>query len=223
MAYRPTAKTEARKQAQLKLLIDSALTLVADGGFAALTMTALAERAGLGTGTVYRYFDSKAKLCTEVFRVATHKEIQNVEHLAFPDEPLSHAKRLSNVIVSFSHRAIAGRKLSYALIAEPMDPQVEVERLKYRQAYADIFQKLIDDGIEHGQFPPQNSALAAAAIVGILAEGLLNPIGREIMVSEKAARERFIVDVEKVCLRVVGVTLPSLPCPQTTQAMLSNA
>jgi AcrR family transcriptional regulator len=209
MAYRPTAKTEARKQAQLELLLNSALLILSEHGFGALTMQALAAKAGLGTGTVYRYFDNKAHLCTEVFRIATEKEIDHVGKLAFPASPLPHAQCFSNIVVSFAHRAIAGRKLSYALIAEPVDPQVEVERLKYRMAYANILESLIDAGIEHGAFTPQNSRLTATAIVGILAEALLTPLGQEITSSGEYTHKQFVADLEQLCLRAVGAIAPT--------------
>lgn len=209
MAYRPTAKTEARKQAQLQLLIESSLQIVAYGGFSALTMNALAKQADLGTGTVYRYFDNKAHLCTEVFRIATEKELEFILNTAFPGLAGSCLQRLSDVILSFSHRAIAGRRLAYALIAEPVDADIDQQRLEYRQTYAQIFQRLIDEGIAQNEFIAQNSALTAAAIVGILSEALLTPLGLAVNDAVSFAHDEFINELEQVCLRAVGIQTPA--------------
>ena len=78
MAYRETANVKARKAAQRDHLLHSAEQLVREGGFANLTMQTLAEEAGVGVGTLYRYFDNKAVLAAEVFRVATEREVAAV-------------------------------------------------------------------------------------------------------------------------------------------------
>ena len=70
MPYRPTEKTEARKKAQHKLLLTTALQIVAKQGFQNLTIAFLAEQAQVAIGTVYKYFESKAELCAGAFRLA---------------------------------------------------------------------------------------------------------------------------------------------------------
>ena len=124
MAYRPTEKTEARKLSQQQLLLASAMQLVANKGFQALTVQALAEQAGVAIGTVYKYFDSKAALCAEVFCRGTEKEVNKVRIAAFPKEDKSCQQRLLDAIKIFSERAIQGHRLAYALIGEPIDPLV---------------------------------------------------------------------------------------------------
>ena len=41
------------------------------------------------------------------------------------------------------HRALAEPVRAYALIAEPVDPAVEAERLTFRRAYADLFARAL--------------------------------------------------------------------------------
>ncbi|HBL87843.1 MAG TPA: TetR/AcrR family transcriptional regulator, partial [Alcanivorax sp.] len=79
MAYRETAQVKARKAAQREALLRSAETLVREGGFAAMTMQTVADRAGVGVGTLYRYFDNKATLAAAVFAVATQREVDAVD------------------------------------------------------------------------------------------------------------------------------------------------
>lgn len=47
-------------------LLEAARSLASEGGYAAVTMRAVAERAGQGLATVYRYFSSKDHLIAEV-------------------------------------------------------------------------------------------------------------------------------------------------------------
>lgn len=203
MAYRPTEKTEARKKAQRKLLLSTSLQIVSSAGFSALTIASLAEKADVATGTVYKYFESKAELCAEVFRVATEKEVRQVRLAAFPETealPTECKDRLRAALTIFSRRALEGRSLAYALIAEPVDSMVQQERLKYRSAYADIFESLVIEGIEKGEFAAQNEKVSADALVGALAETLLGSIARAEQTPQDFNPEEWLPEILDFCL-----------------------
>lgn len=207
MAYRPTEKTEARRAAQHDHLLKTALAVVAKEGFQGLTISAVAQEADVATGTLYKYFDSKAALCTEVFKLATEKEVNKVKLAAFPtptNQPLPCRQRLINAITTFAHRAIQARKLAYALIAEPVDPLVDSQRLVYRQAYADIYSDLISEGIKTKEFPQQSPAVSSAALVGVVAETLIAPLGRDQQTPlDTESEQKLINDIKQFCLRAV--------------------
>jgi len=154
MPYRPTERTEARRlQARVRIL-RVAHEIVAREGFGAASVAAVAERAGVATGTVYRHFASKADLFAEVFRRAAQHEVDAV----------AQADTLAEAVETFARRALAGRRLAWALLAEPVDPVVEAERLAYRRAYRACFERLVDD------------ELTAAALVGAIGEVLVGPL-----------------------------------------------
>lgn len=206
MAYRPTERSEARKAALRQGIVDAAFHLAETGGFNALTISAVAQQAGIATGAVYKHFDSKAQLCAEIFRRATEKELAVVREMALAEgaPPL----RLMNAIEAFSTRAIRGRRLAYALIAEPVDALVDAERLRYRQAYAENFQQLVEDGIRTGDFPPQLPSVSAAALVGVISEALVGPLtwhGGEEPAIEK---NELIRSIQVFCLRAVALKDP---------------
>lgn len=204
MPYRPTEKTEARKKAQNKLLLVTALSLVAREGFQKLTIAILSEQAQVAIGTVYKYFESKADLCAEVFKLATEKEVCKVQSAAFPEEQfLSCEQRLSSAIRTFSERALLGHRLAYALIAEPVEAMVQEERLKYRNAYADIFERLIKEGIARNEFCTQDARVSAAALVGGLAETLLGSIVMDLSHKRASDQTKVIDEIEGFCLRAV--------------------
>ena len=81
-------------------------------------------------------------------------------------------ERLAAWVHAFVHRALAEPVRAYALIAEPVDPAVEAERLTFRRAYADLFARALAD------LPHPHPEIAAAAIVGGLAEALVGPLAR---------------------------------------------
>lgn len=203
MAYRPTEKTEARKAALRQRVLDAAMLLVSTGGFGAVTISAVAQEAGIATGAVYKHFDSKAQLCAEIFRRATGKEIAVVREMALAEGAPS--TRLLNAIEKFAERAIRGRRLAYALIAEPVDALVDAERLRYRQAYAEIFQQLVDDGIRSGDFPQQSPSVSAAALVGVISEALVGPLTWKNGEEPAIEQTELIRSIQAFCLRAVAL------------------
>jgi AcrR family transcriptional regulator len=203
MPYRPTEKTQARKAAMRQRILDASLLMVSTGGFGALTINGVASEAGIASGAVYKHFESKAHLCAEVFRLATEKEVTVVRKHAWTDGPP--ATRLLNAIEAFAARAIRGRRLAYALIAEPVDVMVDAERLRYRRAYAEVFQKLVEDGIRTGDFPPQAAAISAAALVGVLSEALVGPLTWDERAEPAIEAAELIRSIQAFCLRAVAM------------------
>jgi AcrR family transcriptional regulator len=172
MAYRPTERTEARRTQTRARIVRAALDLVAQGGYREAQVAAVARRAEVATGTVYRHFPSKADLLTEVFRVASQREVDAVA--AVTGETA--AQRLAAAVETFARRALRGRRLAWALLAEPVDPAVEAERLVFRRAYADVFARAIAEGIAQGELPPQDADFTATALVGAIGEALVGPL-----------------------------------------------
>jgi AcrR family transcriptional regulator len=175
VAYRATQRTEARKAIVRKRIVSAARELIARGGYAEAQVTAVASRAGVATGTVYRHFPSKAELFAEVFRAASQREVDAV---AVAAHECGHgaAARIATSVETFARRALRGRRLAWALIAEPVDPAVEAERLIFRRAYRDVFAEVIETGVQAGELPPQDPELSAAALVGAIGEALVGPV-----------------------------------------------
>jgi AcrR family transcriptional regulator len=175
VAYRPTERTEARKAEVRERIVTAARELIAHGGYAEAQVAAVAERAQVATGTVYRHFPSKADLFAEVFRNASQHEVDAVVAAA-ADARSSASERIDRAVETFARRALRGRRLAWALIAEPVDPAVEAERLVFRRAYRDAFAGVIADGVAAGELPPQDPATSAAALVGAIGEALVGPV-----------------------------------------------
>jgi AcrR family transcriptional regulator len=176
MPYRPTERTRARAAAVRERIVAAALDLLAEGGYASASMVAVARRAGVATGSVYRHFPSKRDLFAEVFRRASQREVDVLVELGHRGLPV--AERLAAWVDAFVHRALAEPVRAFALIAEPVDPAVEAERLIFRRAYADLFARALREGMDDGDLPQGDADLAAAAIVGALAEAMLGPLAR---------------------------------------------
>ncbi|WP_369601119.1 TetR/AcrR family transcriptional regulator [Hahella sp. SMD15-11] len=184
MAYRETERTRSRKERIRQSILDAARTLISEKGFRETSIADIAEKAGIATGSVYRYFTSKAELCAEVFRMASQREVDQVQ--AACTGPGTETDQLRAAIHCFARRALKGRRMAYALIAEPIDPLVDADRLHYRQKYADVFEDLILRGQASGRFHQVDAKVAAAALVGALAEALVGPLAQRLSEGEGA-------------------------------------
>lgn len=207
MAYRTTTLRIDRDQALRQRILACALARVAAGGFAALTMQALAEDVGIATGSLYRHFRGKGELAAEVFAAASQRELEALA--AALRSPGSPAERLAAGLRQFATRAWHSRRLAFALIAEPVEPQVDEQRLLYREAYAELFVELLEQGVAAGAFRVQQVGLSAACLVGAIAESLVGPLSPPARAARAAGHPALeLAEVSQslvtFCLRAVG-------------------
>jgi len=171
--YRRTPAVQQRLDAQRDAIAAAAVALVAEDGYRGLTIAAVARRAGVATGSVYRHFADKSDLMVQIFRQLCGREVDAVASAAATGSAVA---RITAVVETFALRALRNPVLAYALLAEPVDAAVDVERLVMRRAFAAAFEGAIRYGIGTGEFPEQNPDLAAAALVGAVGEVLIGPL-----------------------------------------------
>src|SRR6478609_9625935 len=135
---------------------------------------------------------------TEARRVASRREVDAVAEATAAAGPAS--SRLAAAVETFARRALRGRRLAWALLAEPVDPAVEVERLAFRRAYAAGFEDVLREGVAAGELAPQNVELTAAALVGALGEALVGPLSP---VADDVDADALVADLIAFCLRSV--------------------
>jgi AcrR family transcriptional regulator len=158
-------------------LLAAARELIEEGGYGGASVLAIADRAGVAAGTLYRHFASKEELFVEVFRSVCARE-ERAMRAAGDQLPagVTAQERLETVLATFARRALRNPRLAWALIAEPVDPRVDAERIAYRARYAELIAAGLAAGIAAGELPEQNVDLTAAALVGGCGEALVGPL-----------------------------------------------
>ena len=69
------------------------------------------------------------------------------------------------------------RRLAYAMIAEPCEPEIDQARLTYRHAVSEQILRIVRDGQASGDFRADVApSIAATVIVGGFMEGLIGPL-----------------------------------------------
>jgi AcrR family transcriptional regulator len=158
-------------------LLRAAREVIEEGGYEAASVIAIAERAGVAAGTLYRHFASKEELFVEVFRSVCsgeHRAMRAAANALPQGAPA--VERLEAVLVTFAERALSNPRLAWALIAEPVDRLVDAERLTYRERYAKLIADVLRGAIAAGEVPSQDVEFTAAALVGGCGEALVGPL-----------------------------------------------
>lgn len=200
MAYKRSALMEERMAGARERILLAARELVAAGGYRNAPVTAVAAQAGVSTGLIYRHFPSKSELFVEVLNAAVDHEVRIMEGIGAGSGTAT--QRLQQAVITFVRRALAGPGLAYAFIVEPVDPEVEAERIRGRRRFGDVFRQLVEQGVAGGEFPIQDAELTAACIVGAFTEALVGPTApsRQPHRDEAALAEA----ISAFCLRAAG-------------------
>ena len=178
-------------------LLAAARELIETGGYGSASVVAIAERTGVAAATLYRHFPSKEELFLEVFRGVCEGE-ERAMALAAEEAGPSAVARLEAVLATFARRALRNRSLAWALLAEPVDPLVDAERLAYRRRYAELIARELNAAVDAGEIPDQDVAFTAAALVGGCGEALVGPL------SSVVGGEEVISAIETFVRRAIG-------------------
>jgi AcrR family transcriptional regulator len=188
-------------------LLAAAGSVIEEGGYGAASVLAIAQRAGVASGTLYRHFASKEELFVEVFRLVCAGEEGAMRAAGDAMGPTAtEVDRLERVLVTFARRALRRPRLSWALIAEPVDPRVDAERIAYRARYIAFVAGALGAAVADGEIPPLEVAFTAAAIVGGCGEALVGPLAPNA--AGRKDDEAVIASLRAFVRRAVGADAP---------------
>jgi AcrR family transcriptional regulator len=201
MPYRRTDNVVRRLAARREAILDAARAAAAEGGMTAVLIAPVAERAGIASGTVYRYFPAKTDLVAELATAVAERETAAMRRAA--EAAPGALSALPAAVVTFATRALRARRLTWAMLTEPVEPEVDAVRLIYRQSIARELETRIRAAINDGHLPAQDAGLSAAALVGALVEGLIGPLADT---ADEPAKARLAVQtLTLLALRSLGV------------------
>ena len=201
MPYRPTERTEARRAAARERIVRAAHGLIARGGYREAQVAAVAAARRRGD----RHRLPPLPVQGRPLRRGLPRAPRSARSTPRATRPTAAggaaAERLAAAVETFARRALRGRRLAWALLAEPVDPAVEVERLAFRRAYAAGFADVLRDGVAAGELRPRTSTLIAAALVGALGEALVGPLSP--VARHDVDADALVADLVAFCLRSV--------------------
>jgi AcrR family transcriptional regulator len=188
MPYRRTERVVRKLAARHDAIMVAARDLAAEGGMGSVQIVPVAERAGIAAGTVYRYFPAKLDLIAALAAAQSEAEIAALHRAA--DAAPGPLSALAAAIATFADRAAASPRLAFALMAEPVEAELASVRTRFRATIAQVFAQRIRGATGAGHLADQDAALAAAALVGGLIEGLVGPLAPAANEDPSARRAR---------------------------------
>ncbi len=201
MPYRRTENVVRRLAAREQAILEAATALAAEGGMAAVHIAAVAERAGIAAGTVYRYFPSKTDLVAELVAAVAGRELAAMRAAA--DAAPGPLSALAACIATFAARALYARRLAWAVTAEPVEPELDALRFDFRHSLAAELAARIQAAVAGRHLPEQDANVAAPAVLGALMEGLIGPLAPQA--ADAAAQREAVQTATLLALRALGV------------------
>ena len=181
-------------------LLGASVELLEEGGYAAASVAAIADRGGVSVGALYRHFPSKADLFVEVFRTMAESQLADLYEAS--SVPGTAVDRLEAAVRKYTGTVLEQPRLAWALGYEPVDPLVDAERLAYRQTYRERLADLLRLGVESGDLPAQDADLTAASLIGGISEALVGPLSP--VRGANASNQATVDAIAGFCRRAVG-------------------
>jgi len=129
-------------------ILRAALELIAENGFHGAPMAMIAERAGVGAGTIYRYFENKDVLITELFKEIELRFYPVLLDGYDPEKPINERfLHLGTTMLGY----LIGNPLEFKYLEQFLNSPFGVahrrDKLMGKKEGRDVFRELFEDGI----------------------------------------------------------------------------
>lgn len=188
---RESVRWHRRKEARPQEIVDAALDMFVDSGFAATKLDDVARKAGVSKGTVYRYFENKDALFIAVVKEIVVPEVARIEKQVADYQ--GRTDELLRELVQGWWQSVGETRLCgipKMVIADAGNfPElarffIDEVAIRMRTIFEDIIQKGIDSG-EFVQCHVKNAARAIMApmVLAAIWERSLKPFDPEVCIT----------------------------------------
>lgn len=202
MSYKRSSLMQERMMQNRQSILQSARDLIAIGGFKEAQVQAIAEKSGVSSGLVYRYFENKHQILIEVLSNAITHEIDILNTIAKSE--LESVEKLHKAVKTFVKRALNSPQLSYSLMFEPIDAVLEHERFRSKQLIKESIKEILAEGKTNGDFVFEDLNTAALCVVGAMTFVVIEPLNpsRNVIFDENY-KGYFVKQIADFCVNAV--------------------
>ncbi len=202
MSYKRSSLMQERMMQNRQSILQSARDLIAIGGFKEAQVQAIAEKSGVSSGLVYRYFENKNQILIEVLSNAITHEIDILNTIAKSE--LGSVEKLHKAVKTFVKRALNSPQLSYSLMFEPIDAVLEHERFRSKQLIKESIKEILAEGKTNGDFVFEDLNTAALCVVGAMTFVVIEPLNpsRNVIFDENY-KGYFVKQIADFCVNAV--------------------
>ncbi|KRN29691.1 hypothetical protein IV38_GL000578 [Lactobacillus selangorensis] len=149
-----------------KKITDAALALFADRGYEMTKMPMIAEKAGVGTGTIYRYFTNKRELLNALYQSCMQDLLAALQD-GYPYHTSIHEQ--------FNHMYQNGvaflkqdTRISYFISKHNFNPDLDDKSVAAQQQVLDFIRAFVEKGQKEGSLKQINPDVFIALLYGSL-------------------------------------------------------
>jgi AcrR family transcriptional regulator len=194
-------KKEGVAVKNLVKILDAALTLSNEKGFAAMSLRDLSAKAGLSMGALYTYFSSKEELLQMIQRQSAVVVQVLLDQIEGIEDPLSKLKRVIQSHLFLSEVMQPWFYFAY-METKNLAKQEHKKAIEAELATEKLLIDIMKDGRDKGDFKAVNMELAGAVIKAMLQDWYLKRwkyARRNVSVEKYAA---FVIDLVETYLAV---------------------
>jgi AcrR family transcriptional regulator len=211
-------KFRRRAEARPDEVLDAALALFIENGFAATRVEDIATRAGLSKGAVYLYFPSKESILEGLVRRAISPIADNALGMLrnYAGDP--------RLVISTALKMIAGRLKDPELVAIP---RLLIREIVNFPEFAEMYRRevldrvipaligLIENGIREGYFRKVDAELTLRSVIG--------PVIAHMLISELfGIRPRDGLAIDRLIDNHLSILFDGLSAPQRERAFMAT-
>lgn len=211
-------KFRRRAEARPDEVLDAALALFIEKGFAATRVEDIATRAGLSKGAVYLYFPSKESILEGLVRRAISPIADNALGMLrnYAGDP--------RLVISTALKMIAGRLKDPELVAIP---RLLIREIVNFPEFAEMYRRevldrvipaligLIENGIREGYFRKVDAELTLRSVIG--------PVIAHMLISELfGIRPRDGLAIDRLIDNHLSILFDGLSAPQRERAFMAT-
>ncbi len=202
MSYKRSSLMQERMEQNRKTILQSARELIAQGGFKDAQIQAIADRAGVSSGLVYRYFTNKSQVLIEILFEAITIEVDILNHIAAGE--LNATQKLHKAVTTFVRRAMNSPQLAYSLMFEPVDPEIEHARFRTKQMIKESIQEILAEGKASGEFVFEDLNTVALCVVGAMTFVVIEPLNPSRNAKlDDTGKNYFVKQIADFCVNAV--------------------
>ena len=150
-------------------IIKAALELFAEQGFHGTPMSMIAEKAGVGAGTIYRYFENKNVLITELFGELERKYIAALQDGYDPNKPIKERLfHIGKAMVVYSISNPLYFRYTEQFYNSPYGVSRRKDKMLGKAGDHDLLEEIFDEGVSQQIFKDLPRPVLFAFFIGPL-------------------------------------------------------
>jgi AcrR family transcriptional regulator len=161
-----TDTIEEHRAAVREAVLDAAAELVADLGLTGVTMSAIAERTGIGRATLYKYFPDVETVLGAWHERQVGSHLQRLSKVA--EEHDNPGERLAAVLAAYAENVNESRRNGAPVVAAQLHrgPHMHDAEMQLREMLADLISEGRKAGAARRDVPAEELADYALAALG---------------------------------------------------------